>query len=95
MMAVHRSCPCRATSSVLNWKRVGMFLRKVARKLLRIALFEYVDDYFAAGHLQVVEHAMACFAKIVRALLGQSALAADKLEFGSSLTVLGVLVETR
>jgi hypothetical protein len=92
MRSTHLSCPFGATASVFNWERVGRFLRKVARKLLHIALFEYVDDYFAAERPEVAEHAMLCFARIVRAVLGKTAIAADKLLFGSTLEVLGVVI---
>lgn len=37
-----------------------------------------------------MEHAMHCFARLVRALLGSKALAEKKLECGASLVVLGV-----
>ena len=91
--SVHKSCPFGAKASVLNWERIGRFLRTVARRLLHIAMFEYVDDYFAAENPRVVEHAMQCFAKIVGALLGNNAIATDKLEFGASLNILGVNVK--
>ena len=39
---------------------------------------------------ETMQHAMLCFARLVRALLGQSAIAANKLACGLSLTVLGV-----
>ena len=47
----------------------------------------------AAVH--VVEHAMQCFAKIVRALLRSTAVAADKLICGGSLDILGVNVKLK
>ena len=56
-------------------------------------MFEYVDDYFAVGNPRVVEHAMQRFAKIVRSLLGSTAIAADKLICGGSLDILGVNVK--
>ena len=87
------SCPFGATASVHNWERVGRFLRKIGRKLLHIALFEYVDDYFAAERPEVAEHAMQCFARVVRAVLGQTSVAVDKLLCGSTLEVLGVTVK--
>lgn len=90
--SVHKSCPFGAKASVFNWERVGRFLRTVARRLLHIGMFEYVDDYFAAEHPSVVEHAMECFAKVVRALLGDGAIAEGKLLWGSSLEILGVQV---
>ena len=91
--STHLSCPFGATASVYNWECVGRFLRKIARKLLHIALFEYVDDYFAAERPEVAEHAMLCFARVVRAVLGKTAIAADKLLFGPPLEVLGVVIK--
>ena len=93
LRATHMSCPFGATASVHNWERVGRLLRKIARKILHIALFEYVDDYFAAERPEVAEHAMQCFARVVRAVLGEAAIAVDKLMFGSTLEVLGVTVK--
>ena len=37
-----------------------------------------------------MEHSMLCFARLVRLLLGPSAVAANKLEFGRKLCILGV-----
>ena len=37
-----------------------------------------------------MEHAMYCFARMVRAVLGPTAIAAEKLVCGVDLTVLGV-----
>ena len=93
MRSTHLSCPFGATASVFNWERVGRFLRKIARKMLHIAMFEYVDDYFAAERPEVAEHAMLCFARVVRAVLGKTAIAADKLMFGPTLEVLGVTIK--
>jgi len=90
--SVHNSCPFGAKASVFNWERVGRFLRTVARRLLHIAVLEYVDDYSAAENPKTAEHAMCCFARVVKALLGDSALAADKLMWGESLEILGVNV---
>ena len=39
-----------------------------------------------------VEHAMQCFARLVRALLGDSAVADRKLDSGNSLEILGVVL---
>ena len=39
-----------------------------------------------------VEHAMQCFARLVRALLGDSAVADRKLDSGKSLEILGVVL---
>ena len=37
-----------------------------------------------------MQHGMECFARLVRVLLGNTAAAADKLEFGDALCILGV-----
>lgn len=92
MFSRHWASPFGALSSVYNWERVGRFFCTLARKLLHIAVFEYVDDYFAAERAETVEHAMLCFARLVRAMLGPDAIAPGKLEFGRSLSVLGVSV---
>ena len=92
MFCKHFSAPFGASSSVYNWERVGRFFCTLARRLLHIALLEYVDDHFAAERSATVEHAMLCFARIVRAMLGPLAIAPEKLAFGQSLTVLGVSV---
>ena len=39
------------------------------------------------------EHALKCFARLVRVLLGTSAVADEKCEVGESLVVLGVEVQ--
>ena len=38
-----------------------------------------------------MEHGKNCFARLVRLLLGSSAIAIDKLEHGASLCILGML----
>ena len=40
-----------------------------------------------------MEHALRCFARLVRVLLGASAVADDKCEFGRGLVVLGVDIQ--
>ena len=39
-----------------------------------------------------MQHAMTCFARLVRALLGEGAIAERKLECGATLVVLGISV---
>ena len=39
---------------------------------------------------ETAEHAMSCFVRLVRALLGESAIADEKCECGPSLVILGV-----
>ena len=67
-------------------------LGAVALKLQRMPLFRYVDDYFGLDSPDTVKHAMECFARLLRALLGATAAAEGKLEWGSSLVVLGMQV---
>ncbi len=43
--------------------------------------------------VETMEHAMTIFARLVRLLLGRSAIADRKLEFGCNLTVLGMAVK--
>ena len=92
MVAAHMACPFGAASSVYNWERVGSLLCGLARRLLHIAAFRYVDDFFAPERPETMEHAMQCLAKLVRILLGASAIADRKLECGFSLVVLGVQI---
>ena len=53
----------------------------------------YVDDYFACLQPECVEHGLACFAELVRLLLGKSAVSDRKLGFGNPLCVLGLDTE--
>ncbi len=47
-IAVHQSVPFGATASVLAWHKVGALILDLARQLLHLPVFRYVDDYFAA-----------------------------------------------
>ena len=66
--SVPKSSPFGAKASVFNWESDGQCIRNGARRLLHIVVFEYVDDYFAAEHPDVVQHALHGFAKVVGAL---------------------------
>ena len=92
MVAVHNACPFGASSAVFNWERVGVMLAFFARRVLKLALLRYVDDFFGPERGETVAHAMGCFARLVRLLLGSSAIADRKLEYGATLVVLGVEV---
>ena len=92
MISAHRASPFGAASSVHAWERIGALICKLARKYLHMAVFRYVDDFFAPERPDVLEHAMHCFARLVRLLLGSSAIAARKLECGRSLVILGVQI---
>ena len=40
-----------------------------------------------------MDHGLECFARLVALLLGRDAVAEDKLECGTSLVILGILIE--
>ena len=42
---------------------------------------------------ETTEHALGCFVRLVRVLLGESAIADDKCEYGPSLVILGVQID--
>ena len=89
----HYGMPFGATSSVWAWHRVGAMIAFLARKLLHLPVLRYVDDYFSADRKELVEHAMQCFARLTRLLLGHTSVSDRKLDFGASLLVLGIVVE--
>ena len=62
----------------------------MGRRLLRIALLHYVDDYFAGDRASCIQSAKDSFARLVRCCLGASAIADRKLEHGNPLVILGV-----
>ena len=86
----HNSCMFGAVGSVLAWDRIGEMIRVIAMKLLRIPSFRWVDDYFCAEPQGTLEHTKLCFARIVKAMLGEGAIAREKLEHGNPLTILGL-----
>ena len=49
LVSFHHAMPFGATSSVFAWHRVGDLLCQVARKVLHLPVYRYVDDYFAFG----------------------------------------------
>ena len=74
-VATHLGMPFGATSSVVAWHRIGELITALARKLLHLPVFRYVDDWFGADKPGCAEHAMGCMARLVRALLGESSVA--------------------
>ena len=90
IMSTHAACPFGATSSVHAWERIGALLCTLARRVLNLAVYRYVDDFFGLEREETVEHAMQCFARLVRVLMGATAIADRKLECGRTLCVLGV-----
>jgi hypothetical protein len=88
----HLAMPFGCMGSVHAWNRVGALLCHVGRVMLLIPLERYVDDLFSADRPECAEHAMRCFAEVVRAMLGPTAIAERKLECGNPLVVLGISV---
>ena len=88
----HLSAPFGASASVHAWDRVGALLCYLGRTLLKLPLLRYVDDLFSMEHPDCTEHAMQCFARLVRCLLGPTAISEKKLESGMPLTILGLVV---
>ena len=88
----HNAVPFGATGSVHGWDRLGALLAAIARSELHLAALRWVDDYHGAEPECTVAHAKLCFARLVRALLGPSAVADRKLQHGNGIVVLGLEV---
>ena len=58
----------------------------------RVVVLNIDFTCFALFRPESVEHAMLCFARLVRALLGNGAVADGKLDSGKSLEILGVVL---
>ena len=71
---------------------LGSLLCAIARRVLRIPILRYVDDFFAPERRGSASVAMNQFARMVRACLGQTAISEKKLESGNPLNILGVTV---
>ena len=54
MASRHAACPFGAIGSVHAWERVGAGIAFIIRKLLMIAGYRYVDDFFAAERHVVI-----------------------------------------
>ena len=91
--ADHICMPFGAIASVHAWNRMGAFLCHIGRRVLLLTLLRYVDDFFAIDRAACAEHAMGCFARVVRALLGPNAVADRKMSFGNPLPRLGLTVK--
>ena len=89
-VAGHLTMPFGATASVHAWDRIGSLLACLARKLLKLPVLRYVDDYFCVDFPQCTKHAMNSFARLVRILLGPDAVAPHKLVCGMPLEILGL-----
>ena len=92
MCAIHHACPFGAIASVHAWQRIGAALCFLSRKLLKLSMHRYVDDYFATDRPVTLEHGLQCFARLIRVLFGADAVADGKLDCGDSLCILGVMI---
>ena len=89
-VAQHFTAPFGAASSNIGWEQVGDLIAKIVRVILRIGILRYVDDYFAPERAETMQHAAECVTRLVRALMGSSAIAQRKVEWGLRLIVLGI-----
>ena len=92
MISEHWACPFGSSSAVYNWERVGAMLAAIATSMLYIATLRYVDDFIAPEAPDTMAHAMNCFARLIRALMGASSIQDRKLGCGSVLTWLGISI---
>ena len=81
-----------AIAAVHGWDRVGALVKHVLRVALRLPVFRYVDDYYSIEHKESAVHALGCFARVVRAMLGKESLSPAKMATGAPLDILGITV---
>lgn len=86
----HNAMPFGAISSVFHWDRIGSLICTIARKVLRLPVLRYVDDFFTIDRELSTPRAKLIFARLVRCLLGETAISERKLEHGNPLTILGI-----
>ena len=106
--AQHYALPFGCVASVHAWNRIGGFLAHVATKVcgffpsavvrvvcgyvLKLPVLRYVDDYLGLDRKDCVIHGLDCFARVVRCILGSSALAEEKMGVGITMEYLGICV---
>ena len=91
-IAEHYALPFGSLGSVHGWDRIGALLRFLGRKLLKLPLHRFVDDFMGAERQGSAKIATETFVRLVKACLGNSSVAQRKVEWGNPLTVLGVRV---
>ena len=79
--------PFGSVASVHGWDRIGSLLCALGRKLLKIPLSRYVDDFFAADRAESTKVAMDCFTRLIRACMGEDAVDAAKCGEGNPLAL--------
>ena len=90
--ARHKALMSGSVGSVHGWDRVGSLFRHLGRRVLQMALNRWVDDYYSLEMLGTEAHAMQCFARMVRAIMGATAPSESKLESGVKLDVLDMTI---
>ena len=91
-VAQHLAMPFGAVASVHAWERFGALISHLVRRLLFIPMLRFVDDLCSAERATCAEHALGCIARLVRCILGPSAIAEDKVAVGMPMVVLGLQV---
>lgn len=68
---------------------------RLARFCGSVFWYRRVGDHFSIEYVESAEHAMTCFGRLVRAVLGADAIAESKLAFGAPLHLLGLKIAIR
>ena len=92
LLLQHMATPFGAVSSVHNWERVGALICAIGRRVLKLPLARYVDDFFSVDREKSVGEASDVLRRLIDCLLGPGAAAPDKLMHSNPLTILGVQV---
>ena len=93
LQSEHWAMPFGAVGSVVAWDRIGAMIAHIAATLLHLPILRYVDDYFTCLQEECSGHGLACFAELVRLMLGDTAISVKKLGVGNPLDILGLDVE--
>jgi hypothetical protein len=91
--SMHHCCCFGFTASVDSFDRVGAAIRAIVCRVLRTGILRYVDDMFACEFSGCVEHAAACVVRLIRVLMGPSAVSDKKVDWGDSLVILGLQIQ--
>lgn len=61
-------------------------------QVLKIPMLRYVDDFLGLDRFECVDHGLDCFARVVRCILGVSALSFHKMGVNITMEFLGICV---
>ena len=62
-IAQHMTMPFGSIGSVHGWDRIGCLLTAIARRILKLPLLRFVDDFFSGERSGATRHAMLVFAR--------------------------------